>query len=135
MHPVIDEMLAGSRLRLRDLVFMVRKFQIEATAVDIEVVAQTVSRHRRAFDVPPRPACPPGRWPARFISARGLPQGKVGRIAFLLSGFRPLTRAQILEPLARKMPIVRKGADGVVHVTARLIGITPLDEALDHGND
>src|SRR3546814_8948806 len=45
---------------LRDLVLVVREDEIEATAVDVEDLAQVFQRHRGAFDVPARAAAAPG---------------------------------------------------------------------------
>ena len=52
MHPVGGKRLARVRFRLNELVFMVGKDQVEAAAVNIEMAAQILHAHRRAFDVP-----------------------------------------------------------------------------------
>ena len=49
---------------LRDLVFVVRKNQVDAAAVDIEGLAQQRVRHRRTFDVPAGAAPAPRRMPS-----------------------------------------------------------------------
>ena len=59
VHPVIDEGAAMRALGLRDLVLVMRKLQVLATAVDVELPAQQLGAHRRAFDVPARPPWSP----------------------------------------------------------------------------
>ena len=70
VHPDIrHQRLMKRAARLRDFVFMVRKDEIDAAAVDIENLAEMAPRHRRAFDVPARTAGrgdPAWRRPRRF---------------------------------------------------------------------
>src|SRR5580692_3311592 len=57
VHPVIrHRRRVEGAARLGYLVLMVRKRQVDAAAVDIEGFAEVLPRHRRAFDVPARPA-------------------------------------------------------------------------------
>src|SRR5690242_7189588 len=53
VHPVIchDWRMEGAA-RLRDLVFMMRKHEIDAAAVNVECFAEVFPRHRRTFDMP-----------------------------------------------------------------------------------
>src|SRR5664280_1269112 len=57
VHPVIRHH-AGMEgaARLRDLVLVMRKHQIDAAAVDVEGLAEMLPGHGRALDVPARPA-------------------------------------------------------------------------------
>src|ERR1700712_3898594 len=52
-HPAFAEGAAG----LRQLVLVMREHQINAAAMDIEVLAEMLPRHRRALDVPARASC------------------------------------------------------------------------------
>jgi hypothetical protein len=59
VHPVFREAVAAGRAGLRDLVFMVREFQVRAAAVNVEARAEDVVGHGRALDVPARPSFAP----------------------------------------------------------------------------
>ncbi len=53
MHPVMrHDIAAMGAAGLRDLVFVVREDQVEATAVNVELLAEIGRRHGRALDVP-----------------------------------------------------------------------------------
>ena len=41
---------------LREFVLVVRKHQVDAAAMDVELLAEMLPRHRGAFDVPARPS-------------------------------------------------------------------------------
>src|SRR3954463_3109889 len=74
VHPKIDEASAAMRaLALRQLVFMVREDQIDSAAVDVETLAEMRLAHRRALDMPARPAASPGALPTRLVGVRRLP--------------------------------------------------------------
>ena len=51
--------------------------------MDVEGLAEIGLAHRRAFDVPARPAAPPGTVPARQLRRRRLPQHEIGGIALV----------------------------------------------------
>ena len=53
MHPELrhDFGVKGAA-RLGDFVFVVRKDEVDAAAVDVEGLAEMLPAHRRAFDVP-----------------------------------------------------------------------------------
>ena len=55
--------LVAERARLRELVLVVREDEVEPAAVDLEHRPEQLLRHRRALDVPARPAAPPRRVP------------------------------------------------------------------------
>ena len=59
VEPVFGLRLAVAAFALGDFVFMMRENQIEPAAVDVECFAQDASAHRRAFDMPARPAFAP----------------------------------------------------------------------------
>ena len=56
VKPEPREGLVIRGLRLRDLVLVVREHEVNAAGVDVERLAQVALAHRRAFDVPSRPA-------------------------------------------------------------------------------
>ena len=69
VHPVRSPSpaCAEGAARLRDLVLVVRKDEVDAAAVDVEGLAEMLPAHRRALDVPAGPARrrdPDGRRPA-----------------------------------------------------------------------
>ncbi len=116
VHPHMHEGRIAGRARLRDLVFMMRKFQILAAAVQVEVVPQQAGRHRGTFDVPARPAVAPGRGPGGLARFRMLPQHEVERIVLGLVDLHARAGAQIVDLLARKPAVVRELAHRVHHV-------------------
>src|SRR6185312_16739120 len=59
--------------RLRDFVFVVRKDQVEAAAMDVEDIAEIGRAHRRALDMPAWPAATPRAFPARLTGGGLLP--------------------------------------------------------------
>src|SRR5699024_8198314 len=83
VHPVPRECAPG-RARLRLLVLMMRKPEVEPAAVDVELVAQVLARHRRALQVPTRatepPWCRPGCGVGLLALLESLPQREVARI-------------------------------------------------------
>ena len=59
MNPVIGKGRVVRAFALRDLVFVMRKFQIRTATVDIERDTQHSPGHGRTFNVPPwAPATP-----------------------------------------------------------------------------
>ena len=64
VHPNIrHQRRVEGAARLRNLVLMVRKHEIDAAAVNVESLAQVLPAHRRALDVPAGATrrCNPGR--------------------------------------------------------------------------
>ena len=81
VKPVTRELLASRAFALRDLVFMMRKDQINPAGVKVERLAKIFHRHRRTFDVPAGPATPYFSVPrGLFGSVRGLPQCEIARV-------------------------------------------------------
>ena len=60
MEPVGGEVAAARAFALGDLVFVMGKDEIDATGVEVEVVAKILLDHGRAFKVPAGPAFTPG---------------------------------------------------------------------------
>lgn len=61
MHPVTDEVLVICGLGLRLLVFVMRKDEIGATAMNVKRHAEVLLRHGRAFEMPARAPLAPRR--------------------------------------------------------------------------
>ena len=64
VEPVAHEGQAGRGLALRDFVFVVRKAEVGAAAVDVDLRPEMLHAQRGTFDVPAGPALAPGRIPA-----------------------------------------------------------------------
>ena len=87
MHPEVRQPRSHARLGLRDLVGVMHGNVIFAAAMDVEVVAQILLRHRRALDVPTGEADAPRARPFHLalLAGRGeFPQREVGG-AFLFA--------------------------------------------------
>src|SRR3546814_13200926 len=65
---------------LGDLVLVVREDEVLAAAMDVELRAEILHAHRRAFEVPARPPASPGTVPARQVGRARLPQPEIGRV-------------------------------------------------------
>ena len=132
-HPVVRPDLrerVAERLRLRDLVLVVREDEVEATAVDLERRAVDLLRHRRALDVPARPAAPPRRVPPGVLGLRlvRLPEREVA--AVLLERVR-LLLLDLVGPLAGEPPVVGKRRDAEVDVATDGVRVAARDQLLD----
>jgi hypothetical protein len=73
----------GQPLGLDNVAFVVRKDEVAAAAMDIDVKVQMLNSYDRAFDVPTGPAEPPRPGPGRFAGRGGRPENKVERIPFV----------------------------------------------------
>ena len=99
MYHVVS--LAGHALC--DLAFVVGEDEVHTSSVDVEVFAQVLAPHCRTLAVPAGETVAPRRGPAHDVFGLGvLPQGKVGRVAFLVLSVQ-----------------LASGVEHVVQVTAR----------------
>ena len=90
VHPDLRQRTARRRLRLRCLVLVMGKDQVRSAAMDLEVGAEQLLRHRRALDVPSRATRPPGRLPARVLAGLvGLPEREVERVTLVAGPSTP----------------------------------------------
>src|SRR5947207_10354173 len=81
VHPdVRHHFVAEGRAGLGKLVLVMRKYEIDAAAMDVEDLAQKLPGHCRAFDMPAWPAPAPRALPARRLGIRRLPQHEVHRV-------------------------------------------------------
>ena len=78
VHPVTSERCTAMRAAtLRHFVFVVRKYEVTATCVNIDRVTQVFFSHRGTLDVPARTAPAPRRIPAWQLRRRWFPQDEV----------------------------------------------------------
>ncbi len=135
VHPEPGERQPG-RLRLGELVLVVREHQVQPTTVDVELGPEVAPAHRRAFDVPARPATPPRRGPLgldRLVGLGALPQREVARVA--LGPVRPVRRRLHVAPAsARRAGRTPEGAHVEVDVAGavgRRVGVAVRDQLRD----
>src|SRR5688500_15405620 len=85
MDPVARELLPGRAFRLRDLVLVMRKLQVLTAGVKVKGLAKVFHGHRRALDVPARPAAAERRGPAGFhILADEFPESEIACVLFFI---------------------------------------------------
>ncbi len=136
VHPIADEWrLARIRFRLRNFVFVVRKHQIQAAAVEVDVISQVFEGHGRALDVPSRAALPPGALPRRLARFGRFPQGEVHRIAFAFIGFETGARHQLVETLSAQSAVIGKARHVEKDVPVHGVGEAFFHQRLDHLDD
>ena len=126
VNPETGQRLAVGAFALGDFVFVVRKLQVSATAVNIKRLAQRGAAHGRAFNVPARSAfavvvaqtsaVPLGVFGFAFLGR--LPQHEVQRIVLAFEHRHALAGAQFIQRFARQLAVASKLAHGVVHVAA-----------------
>src|SRR5258708_27599680 len=92
---------------------MVRKLQILAAAVQIEIAAEQARRHGGAFDVPPGTAVPPGRGPGRLSRLRVLPEHEIQGIELGVIHLYARAGAQVVDLLPREPAVPRELAHRV----------------------
>ena len=136
MQPVAGERLAAMRRdALRDFVLVVRKDEVEAAAMDVEGLAEMRLAHRRALDMPARPAAAPRARPAGQRLGRGLPQHEIGGIALEGRDLDPGAGDHLVARAAGEDAVIRLARDREQHVMLGDIGVARGDEPLDHGED
>src|SRR5262245_61794262 len=96
MHPVSGERDSSERLGLNELVLVMRKDEIEPTAVDVEMFPQVLHAHGRAFDMPAGPTRTPGALPQGLAGLRALPERKVSGVSLQRRGLDARSREQLL---------------------------------------
>ena len=114
-----------------------REEVVDASGVDVERFAQVVHRHRRALEVPARPARSPRRIPYRHrpvgAGVAALPEDEVSRVILVVlliprgpAGGRESRAVDPSQP-----PVFRRTPDREVHGTLALVGESPLGERFD----
>ena len=135
MHPEVRHHLGVERAaRLRDLVLVVRKHQIDAAAVDVEGLAEMLPRHRRAFDVPARTARRSDvarRRPRRLAAVRRLPQHEIHRVALVGRDIDARAGDHLVERPLRQLAVVLHRRHAEQHMLLGDIGVARRDQPLD----
>src|SRR6185503_17239378 len=86
VNPVTDKLFPGCAFTLRNLVFVMRKDEIDTAGVNIEFLTEVLHRHCRALDVPPRTAAPNRRVPRSLrFSGWFFPEREVARVFFIVT--------------------------------------------------
>jgi hypothetical protein len=122
---------------------MVGKAQVDTAAVDVEGVAEVAPGHRRALQVPARPAVAVGGGPLGIVGLAelvALPEGEVTGVAFA-ARVGVLGRGHVVQRLPGERAVGWPGPDVEVDVTAIVgrgirmaLGDEGVDE-LDHLDD
>ena len=140
MQPGAHERLAGGRLRLRDLVLVVRKDEVDPARVDVERGAEVGHAHRGALDVPAGTTRADRRVPRRLAGLGALPQGEVPHVVLaVLVGLHALADAHRVGVEPGEPAVRRPGRDpeedrpvvGAVRVAAVEQRLDELDDLRD----
>ena len=132
MDPKAHELLAGCGFRLRNLVLVMRKLQIDSAGMDVERLAQILHCHGGALQVPARPSRPERPRPMRLVFAAGFPQREIAGIVFLvfvLVDAGAGSDAFRVEP--RELPVVVPARNLEIRRAAAAIGVPLFGNALD----
>src|SRR3954471_15129895 len=97
-----------------------RKDEIDASAMNVESLAEQLDRHRRTFEMPAGPPTAPRRVPRRarhlVVRCRRLPQGEVLSVLLRIIVLRhPGARLQLTLVQSRKLPVRRELLDREIH--------------------
>ena len=135
-------MLIGCALALGNLVFVMRKNEIDAAAMDVDGrLSQQAQRHRRAFEVPPGTTAAESKIPARLLNfsrgslptgLRRLPQHEIARVVFVVVvriDAGACLQAVVIEP--RKPAVLRKRRDLEIDGPFALVRVPVLLERPD----
>src|SRR5438445_5097755 len=114
---------------------MMRKDEIDAAGMNIKSLAQILHRHRRAFNVPARPAMSQAGVPGRLVRSRcRFPQSEISRVfLFVTVSIDALARAGYVACKVdlRELAVFRKRADAIINRFLRPIRVTTFFQALD----
>ena len=117
MQPVTDERFPGRGLALGNFIFVMRKDEVFATAMDVERLAEVLDAHRTALDVPPRPTRAPRRVPFHIavLLVPRLPEREIGHLFLVVViAFDARNRRALITDLpVRKLAVFRKRLDRV----------------------
>ena len=134
VQPVLGHRLAVAALALGDFVLVMRKDQVESTAVDVERLAQQAAAHRRALDVPAGASLAPGAVPGRFARLGRFPEREVGGGAFLGRGLATFA-LQRIDGAIGQLAVFAVPGHVEEHVAIDFVGKAPVDQRLRQGND
>src|ERR1700704_707816 len=107
---------------------MMRKDQVGAAAVHVDLWAQMFQGHRGAFDVPARAAHTPGTLPARFVRRARLPEQEIERVLLAwvirIGASLPGQRDHLLPTQATQAAVVGDAPHAEIDVAIALVGMT-----------
>ena len=137
VNPEARERFAGRALALRDLVFVMRKNQIDAAGVNIDRrFAQQAQRHRRTLDVPAGAASGHAgvrKLPRRLAVALPLPQDEVAGVFLrVVVGIDARARLHALGVETRQLSITGERRDLEVDRPVAAVGVSVGVERRDH---
>ena len=113
-----------------------REDQVAAAAVEIELLAEVLQRHRRALDMPARASLAPRAVPGRLARLRGLPEREVHRMVLGRVDLDARAGLHVVETAAAELAVMRELLDAVVDIAVvDHIGVALRDELLDHRDD
>src|SRR5271157_3284581 len=116
MHPEPGKWLAGEGFRLRDLVLVMRKDEIDAAGVDIQRLAEVLDGHHGALDVPARAARTDGRVPKHLAFLGRLPEGEVAGVGLLILVHVDARAGDVAaEIVVRELAVSGESADAEIH--------------------
>ena len=116
--------------RLRGLVLVMGEDEVVAAAVDLEADAEQLLGHRRALDVPARPAAAPRRVPGGVLALLlRLPQREVERILLAVGALDALALVHLVDGAVAQRAVVGVGAHAEVDVAVDRVGVAALDRA------
>ena len=107
------------RVRLRDLVLVVRENQVQPAAVDVERRTQVPMRHRRALQVPTRPCLVPTGSATTVRPGLAAFHSAKSRGSRLLDASESVGGQHFVDPLTTQRPVFREGAHVEVDVASR----------------
>src|SRR5260370_244807 len=136
MHPVARKGLAVGRLRLRDLILVVREHQVFATRMQVERVPEELRGHGGALNMPARSTLAQRRLPALLARLHGLPQREVAsRILLVLVDVDARAVFDALKVLLRELPVLVKAVyPEIPGAVLGLVGDVLRRQLLDQSN-
>src|SRR6266702_3393873 len=82
MHPETRKWRFSCKVfRLRNLTSMMRKGQVHATTVNVQLRTKVAHRHCATFNMPAGATWPPWAGPCWFTWSLGLPENKIERVS------------------------------------------------------
>ena len=136
MHPVCCKVLVVGALTLGNLVLMVREYQILASGMNINLLAQVAFGHNGALNMPARTSVAPRRLPERLPFLFRLPEHEiVGVFLAFLTGDLDFTESglKLIQVLMGQLSVFLKGTCPEVHgPVPGHIGVVLVDKGLYH---
>ncbi len=134
MHPVVGKLAAACGLALGGLVFVVRKNQILAAAMNVE--RQIRFCHCRTFYMPAWPAHAPGTFPFRLAWLCAFPEREIQGIFLLLARLHPGAGHQLVQAAPGKTAVMLSAAHPEINVSVRRgVCLAQIHKLFAHGND